>query len=107
MDPLMPRTRRYLAIPFVGKDCPSRVNEFSHPDIAIGLSTLAYRYEGMRASDVKRVLQTLKDHLRDEFGSYEKCAHTHMHISPAHTYAHIIRTHTCTYHPQTHICTPA
>lgn len=45
-DPHMPRTRAKLAIPFVGKDVPSRSSEFAHPDIILGLSTLAYRYEG-------------------------------------------------------------
>jgi hypothetical protein len=45
-DPRMPRTRAKLAIPFVGKDVPSRSSEFAHPDIIIGLTILAYRYEG-------------------------------------------------------------
>lgn len=42
----MPRTRAKLGIPFVGKDVPSRSSEFAHPDIIIGLTVLAYRYEG-------------------------------------------------------------
>jgi hypothetical protein len=32
-DPFMPRTRAKLAIPFVGKDVPSRSSEFAHPDV--------------------------------------------------------------------------
>lgn len=28
VDPLMPRTRAKLAVPFVGKDSPSRSSEF-------------------------------------------------------------------------------
>ena len=39
----MPRSRFKLAIPFVGKDVPSRASEFAHPDIIIGLTVLAYR----------------------------------------------------------------
>jgi hypothetical protein len=41
----MPRTRKLLAVPFVGKDVPSRESEFSHPDVVIGLTILAFRYE--------------------------------------------------------------
>ena len=40
----IPSTRRLLAVPFVGKDVPSRASEFSHPDILIGLTILAFRY---------------------------------------------------------------
>lgn len=31
-----------------GKDVPSRASEFAHPDVVIGLTILAYRYEGLR-----------------------------------------------------------
>ena len=40
----MPRSRKLTAVPFVGKDVPSRASEFSHPDIVIGFTILAYRY---------------------------------------------------------------
>ena len=40
----LPRSRRYLSVPFVGKDAPSHAAEFAHPDVAIGLTILAYRY---------------------------------------------------------------
>jgi len=40
----IPMSRRMLAVPFVGKDVPSRASEFSHPDVLIGLSILAFRY---------------------------------------------------------------
>lgn len=43
-DPHMPRTRAKLAIPFVGKDVPSKSSEFAHPDVIIGLTILAYRW---------------------------------------------------------------
>ena len=41
IDPKMPKSRRLLAVPFVGKDVPSLASEFSHPDIQIGLAVLA------------------------------------------------------------------
>lgn len=59
-DPHMPRTRACLAIPFVGKDVPSRSSEFAHPDIIIGLTVLAYRYEGLRWSDFVEIISTLR-----------------------------------------------
>ncbi len=37
-EPHMPRSRFKLAIPFMGKDVPSRASEFAHPDIIIGLT---------------------------------------------------------------------
>ena len=40
--PHMPLSRVKLAIPFEGKDVPSRASEFAHPDTIIGLSVLAY-----------------------------------------------------------------
>ena len=43
--PNMPQNRKLLAVPFVAKDCPSDVSEFQHPDVVIGLTILAYRYE--------------------------------------------------------------
>ena len=49
--PPLPRTRQLLAVPFVGKDAPSPASEFSHPDVLIGLSILAYRYQGLRQDD--------------------------------------------------------
>ena len=45
LDPHTPRSRLKLAIPFLGKDVPSTASEFAHPDIIIGLTVLAYRYE--------------------------------------------------------------
>ena len=31
----MPSSRRVMAVPFVGKDVPSRSSEFAHPDVLI------------------------------------------------------------------------
>ena len=36
----LPRSRRFLAVPFVGKDAPSPSSEYAHPDVAIGLTIL-------------------------------------------------------------------
>ena len=38
----VPLSRKLLAVPFVGKDIPSRTNEFSHPDVVIGLTIAAW-----------------------------------------------------------------
>jgi len=71
-DPNVSLARRLVAIPFVGKDIPSRASQFSHPDIVIGLSIMAYRYEGLRFSDFENLLQTLREQLDAEFGPYHK-----------------------------------
>jgi hypothetical protein len=42
-NPATPASRRLLAVPFIGKDVPSASSQFSHPDVVIGLSILAYR----------------------------------------------------------------
>ena len=71
-DPKMPKSRRVTAIPFIGKDVPSQRSEFSHPDIVIGLTVLAYRYEGLRHVDFKRLMTTLQQNMWDEVGPYHK-----------------------------------
>ena len=50
-DPYVPRSRTVLAVPFVGKDVPSRSSEFAHPDVVLGLSVLAYRYRACGTTD--------------------------------------------------------
>ena len=69
-SPKMPRSRKMLAVPFVGKDVPSTASEFSHPDVVIGLTTLAYRYEGLRDSDFRRIMIELHQDLQSEVGNY-------------------------------------
>ena len=64
----MPRSRRLLSVPFVGKDAPSHASEYAHPDVAVGLTTLAYRYEGLRPSDFQSTLQQLRASLEGELG---------------------------------------
>ena len=71
-EPNISLARRLAAIPFVGKDIPSRASQFSHPDIVIGLTIMAYRYEGMRRSDFENVLFALREQLDSEFGPYHK-----------------------------------
>lgn len=72
IEPNVSLARRLAAIPFVGKDIPSRASQFSHPDIVIGLTIMAYRYEGLRATDFENVLLTLREQLDSEFGPYHK-----------------------------------
>jgi hypothetical protein len=60
---VQPATRQFLAVPFVGKDVPSEASEFSHPDVLIGLTVLAYRYEGLRLTDFHHVLRMLRDEM--------------------------------------------
>ena len=71
-DPNISLTRRLAAVPFVGKDVPSRASQFSHPDVVIGLTILAYRYEGLRYTDFETVLIELREKLDAETGPYHK-----------------------------------
>eukprot|EP00796_Vickermania_ingenoplastis_P003610 gene3610-2550_t len=64
----MPLSRQLTAVPFVAKDVPSASSEFAHPDVAIGLTVLAFRYEGLRRRDTKRLLQGLKRDLMKQRG---------------------------------------
>ena len=67
----LPRSRRYLAVPFVGKDAPSHASEFAHPDVAIGLTILAYRYEGLRELDFEQdVISLLRADFEKEVGPF-------------------------------------
>ena len=67
-DPMVPRSRLKLAVPFVGKDVPSRASEFAHPDIIIGLTILAYRYSGLRVDDYNDVTDRLTAQFSNEIG---------------------------------------
>jgi hypothetical protein len=61
-------------VPFVGKDVPSRSSEFAHPDIVIGLSILAYRYEGLRQRDFGLVVQSLRRQLSQGSSVFRRAA---------------------------------
>jgi hypothetical protein len=67
-DPFMPASRSKLAIPFIGKDVPSHASEFAHPDVTIGLTILAFWYEGLRESDFQEILSTMQTSLHKEQG---------------------------------------
>jgi len=68
LDPRMPKSRRVTAVPFVGKDVPSSSSEFSHPDVVIGLTILAYRHEGVRRSDFKKLMVAVQAEMWEEVG---------------------------------------
>lgn len=60
--------RAVLAVPFLGKEQPSPTSEFSHQDVLICLSYLAYRYEGLRYEDCHSVVQSLRLSMSREQG---------------------------------------
>lgn len=74
--PNMPRSRKLTAVPFVGKDVPSRASEFSHPDIVIGFTILAYRYEGFRRGglqdDFVQMIRHMSERMNNEYGPHDK-----------------------------------
>jgi len=61
-----------LAVPFVGKDSPSQSSEFAHSEVLIGLTQLAYRYEGLREADCSVLLKEMKRSLMYEPGNPDK-----------------------------------
>lgn len=65
----VPESRKVLAVPFVGKDVPSATSEFAHPEVRIGLTILAYRYEGLRVTDLSLIITQLKRSLLQEHGA--------------------------------------
>ncbi|CAE7245536.1 unnamed protein product [Symbiodinium natans] len=62
-------TRLQMAVPFTGLETPSIASEFANPDVAIGLTILAFGHEGMRRSDVKTMLLLLKSDLLRDVGT--------------------------------------
>jgi hypothetical protein len=67
-DAHVPRSRLKLAVPFVGKDVPSRSSEFAHPDVIIGLTILAYRYSGFRFDDFQDLVDAMTAEFQHEIG---------------------------------------
>ena len=67
-DQKTPFSRLVMAVPFIGKDVPSHSSEFAHPDVLIGLTVLAYRYEGLRETDLRRVVMQLKQDYSRQVG---------------------------------------
>ncbi|CAJ1380920.1 unnamed protein product [Effrenium voratum] len=67
-----PPSRALLAVPFVGKDQPSEHAEFSHPDVAIGFSIMAYRLQGLRSSDLVALISALQAEMKLESGPFHR-----------------------------------
>ena len=67
-DPMVPRSRLALAVPFIGKDVPSKSSEFAHPDITIGLTVMAYRYSGLRDDDFNDLVDSVTSEFAHEIG---------------------------------------
>ena len=63
-----PISRFKLAVPFVGKDMPSTSSEFAQPDVAIGFTTLAFHYQGLRVEDVRETLRDAQKRVETESG---------------------------------------
>ena len=66
--PGTPKSRKMLAVPYVGKDRPSPTSEFSHPDVLIGLSLISYRLNGLRRDDLRELVLSLREDMEDESG---------------------------------------
>ncbi len=49
---------------------PSRNSEFAHPEVLIGLSVLAYRYEGLRLENLLELVKDLKKQLLKQPGPF-------------------------------------
>ncbi|KAA0175363.1 hypothetical protein FNF27_03064 [Cafeteria roenbergensis] len=63
------RTRLLTSVPFVGLDVPSPVSEHAHPDVLIGLTALAYAYEGLQLRHLHEVGRTLKQAMAHQVGA--------------------------------------
>ena len=63
-----PASRKLCAVPFAGKDCPSEASEFAQPDVLIGMSIMAYRYEGLRMIDLATTVAQLQHSFQHELG---------------------------------------
>ena len=48
---------------------PALFHRYAHPDVAIGLTILAYRYEGLRPADFGANLLQLRSEFETESGS--------------------------------------
>ena len=64
-----PLSRRLLAVPYLGKDSPSPAAEFSNLDVCVVKTCLAFTYTGLRYSDTRRLLISLKREFNEGFGA--------------------------------------
>jgi hypothetical protein len=63
------RTRLLTSVPFLGLDVPSPVSEHAHPDVLIGLTTLAYAYEGLQVHHLKEIAKDLRHAMNKQSGA--------------------------------------
>jgi hypothetical protein len=61
-----------VAVPFEGRDKPSKASEFASPEILLGLTLLSYRYEGIPEKQFRTVLEHLKKKMQTEPGPYRQ-----------------------------------
>lgn len=66
------KSRRLLAVPFVGKDVPSRSSEFANPEVQIGLSILAYKLQGLNQKNTTELIAELKRSFLMEPGPFSE-----------------------------------
>ena len=52
--------KKQLAIPFKASNVPSERAEFAHPDCALGLTMLAYYYDGLAEHELKQAINKLQ-----------------------------------------------
>jgi hypothetical protein len=91
-EPMMPRSRFKLAVPFVGKDVPSRASEFAHPDIIVGLTICAYRYEGLRRTDFENdVIGSLRAEFEKEVGPFKQRQSSQLYESWVHQAGGVVK----------------
>jgi hypothetical protein len=95
-DPHVPRSRLKLAVPFVGKDVPSKSSEFAHPDVIIGLTVLAYRYSGLRKDDFIDIVDALTAQFSVEIGPAKDRESSLRHEHWVHAAGGAIRGLKCT-----------
>jgi len=69
---VMPNSRKLLAVPFVALEVPSRTSEFAHPEVLIGLTVLAFRYEGLRLDDLKTLVKALQEEMNAQAGPFSE-----------------------------------
>ena len=61
---------------------PSQASEFAHPDVIIGLSVLAHRYEGLRYEDFQEeVIGLLRAQFEREVGPHAERASSKLYLS--------------------------
>lgn len=60
------RSRYHTAVPFLGKDKPSKAAEYANPEVLIGLTLLAFRHEGLRSWETEKIVRAMLSTLKSE-----------------------------------------